>query len=244
MDNSMKIYWELYFNNFPVDKILRQITNPIREYEDELIEGAIIDIGCGQSSFLLDFAHTDREIIAIDNEPLQLDYLKDRVRSYERATFDNWTFQVSNFPIDKLPDKEYSLVVFSNILHFFSLTECIEIGKIVNEICKKGTLIYIGVHSHKFYANNPKDPNNNDYFKHYFTIEDLEKVFPIEYFEKIYFAEIEKTDPKVENELTEKWLEKSLAADGTTDPRHIELIKKDYMKNENQSDIITIFRRK
>lgn len=244
MDNSMKIYWELYFNNFPVDKILRQTNNPIREYEDELIEGAIMDIGCGQSSFLLDFAHSDREIIAIDNEQLQLDYLMERVKSYKSANIENWSFNLLNFPNDKLPNKEYSLIIFSNILHFFSLIECIEIGKIVNAICQKGTLIYAGVHSHKFYANNPKDPNNNDYFKHYFTIEDLEKVFPKENFERIYYAEIEKTDPEVEAELTEKWLDKSLEADGITDPRHIEFIKKDYMKNKNQSDIVTIFRKK
>lgn len=126
----MKIYWELYYTNFPVDKILRQTHNPIREYEVELIEGAIIDIGCGQSSFLLDFINTDREIIAIDSEQIQLDFLRDRVKSQKNAKLENWTFQCSNFPVDKLPEKEYSLIIFSNILHFFTLGECIEIQKL------------------------------------------------------------------------------------------------------------------
>lgn len=244
MDNSMKIYWKLYYTDFPVDKILRQTHNPIREYEDELIEGAIIDIGCGQSSFLLDFINTDREIIAIDSEQIQLDFLRNRVKSQKNAKLENWTFQRSNFPVDKLPEKEYSLIIFSNILHFFTLDECIEIGKIVTKMSKKGTMVYAGVHSHKFYANDPKDPKNNDYFKHYFSIEDLEKVFPENEFERIYYAEIEKSDPQKERDLTEKWIEKSLEADGIIDPRRIELIKKNYMTNKCQSDIISIFRKK
>lgn len=109
---------------------------------------------------------------------------------------------------------------------------------------KKGTMVYAGVHSHKFYANDPKDPKNNDYFKHYFSIEDLENVFPENEFERIYYAEIEKSDSQIERDLTEKWIEKSLEADGITDPRCIELIKKNYMTNKCQSDIISIFRKK
>ncbi len=244
MDNSMKLYWELVYEKQSTSEILRQLCNPIREYETEMIDGAIIDIGCGQSPFLLDFASTNRELIAIDNEQIQLDFLKARVEKEKLATLDNWKFLNQSFPQDELPNTQYSLIVFSNLLHFFTLEENIEIGQIVSKATIKGSLVYVGVHSEKFYANNPKDPNNNDYFKHYFTIADLEKVFPNNEFERIYYAEIDKIDPLFERKITVEWLERSLKADGITDPKHIELIKRDYMKNKNQSDIITIFRRK
>jgi SAM-dependent methyltransferase len=244
MDNSMKIYWQLFFENFSNSMLIRQLNNPIREYENELVDGAIIDIGCGQSPFLLDFASTPKEIIAIDNEQFQLDYLKKRIENEDLAKLENWNFLLYNFPNDGLPDKKYSLMILSNILHFYSLNDCIEIGQLIAQKSSIGTLVYVGVHSDKFYANNPKDPNNNEYFKHYFTINDLEKVFPNHSFERVYYSEIDKVDPKIEHDLTCKWLDKSLEADGTTDPKIIEIIKKNYLKNKNQSDIITIFRRK
>lgn len=244
MDNSMKLYWELVYEKVSTDEILRQLNNPIREYETEMIDGAIIDIGCGQSPFLLDFSSTNRDLIAIDNEQMQLDFLKARVEKEKLATLTNWKFFNLNFPQDELPETQYSLMVFSNLLHFFTLEENIEIGQIVSNKTVKGSLVYVGVHSDKFHANNPNNPNNNDYFKHYFTISDLEKVFQSTDFERIYYAEIDKVDSLFEQKTTEEWLERLFKADGISDPRLIELLKRKYMKNINQSDIITIFKRK
>jgi len=244
MDNSMKLYWELVFKRQTNNELLRELNNPIRQYEKEMIDGAILDIGCGQSPFLLDFLSTDREIIAIDNEQIQLDFLKKRVESEKSATLKNWSYLNLNFPQDDLPDLTYSLIIFSNLLHFFMLKECVEIGKIIANNSTKGTLIYVGVHSVKFYANNPSKSNNNDYFKHYFTIRDLDKVFAGHLFQRIYYADVDKSDSQSERDLAEEWLDKDLEADGITDPGQADLIKKDYLKNKRQSDIIAIYRKK
>jgi SAM-dependent methyltransferase len=244
MDDSMKLYWELVFKRQPNNELLRQLNNPIHGYEKEMIDGAILDVGCGQSPFLLDFLSTDRELIAIDNEQMQLDFLKKRVESEKSATLKNWSFLNLNFPKDDLPDLTYSLIVFSNLLHFFTLKECVEIGKLIAKKSTKGTLVYAGVHSVKFYANNPTNPENNDYFKHYFTIRDLDKVFPSHLFERIYYADMEKTDSQSERDLAEEWIDKDLEAEGITDPKQIDLIKKDYLKNKRQSDIIAVYRKK
>lgn len=240
----MKLYWKLVFEKQSTTKLLRQINNPVREYESEMIDGAIIDIGCGQSPFLLDFCSTNKELIAVDNEQIQLDFLKARVKKEKNATLDNWKFLNKNFPKEGLPDLQYSLIIFSNLLHFFTLQENLKIGQLISQKTTQGSLVLIGVHSEKFYANNPKDPDNNEYFKHYFTISDLEKIYTKENFERIYYAEIDKADTVEEQKLTEEWLDECIKVDGITDPQHIAYIKKEYLTNKNQSDIIVIFKRK
>lgn len=247
MDDSMQIQAELYFKKFSVDEILKQLnSHPIKKYEDELIEGSIIDIGCGQSAFLLDFIQTDRKIIAIDKEQLQLDYLKSRVKNQKGAKLENWTFQLSNFPVDKLPDEEYSLIIMSNILHFFTLEKCIEIGKIVEEHSQKGTMIYTAVHSLKHYVNDLENPEKNAFFKHFFSVEDLEKIFPLDKFDKIYCAEIENISSKSSKAFTEEWIDEvakvAKARGATTCPIKIEETKKAYDKPNSQ--VICIFRKK
>lgn len=132
-----------------------------------------------------------RKLIAIDNEEFQLDYLKKRVES---AGFDinNWKFLNQNFPQDELPDTTFSLMIFSNILHFYSLDECVQIGGLILNKARSGTLIYVVVHSSNYYKNDPDDPDNHDYFKHYFAGDDLKKVFSEKLFHRLYFADIER----------------------------------------------------
>jgi SAM-dependent methyltransferase len=244
MDTSLKIYEELYFDKVSNKTLLRQLHNPIREYENELIEGAIVDIGCGQSHFLVDFASTERDLIAIDNEQSQLDFLKTRLEQESPEKKNKWSFLNQNFPKDGIPEKDYSLIILSNLLHFFTLPECVKIGELIRQKSSTGTLIYIAVHSEKYYTNNPKNPNNDEYFKHYFTIADLKKVFPAHHFAGLYFADIEKTYPKFESDLINDWLDICLEMEGIEDPKVIKKEKEFYLKDKGQSDIIAIFRRK
>ena len=55
----MKLYWDLVFKRQSNNELLRELNNPVRQYEKEMIDGAILDIGCGQSPFLLDFLSTE-----------------------------------------------------------------------------------------------------------------------------------------------------------------------------------------
>jgi hypothetical protein len=244
MDSSMKLYWTLVFEKQSTKVILRHLNNPIREYEEDMIDGTVIDIGCGQSPFLLDLLSSDRKFIAIDNEQIQLDYLRKRVENEKFSTINNWKFLNLDFPKNDLPTEQYSLIILSDLLHFFTLNECIDIGQIIAGKCIKGTLVYIAVHSDKFYANDPNNPDNNEYFKHYFTISDLETAFPLSLFDHIYSAEIEKSDSKFERDLVEVWINKSLKTEGITNPKQIAKIKKEYFKDKKQSSIVIILRKK
>jgi len=243
MDSTMKLYWSLIFKKYSNEELLRHLNNPIREYESEMIDGVIADIGCGQSSYLLDFATTDRKLIAIDSEQLQLDFLKKRVESDYLNKIENWVFLNKNFPQDDLPNEQYSLIIISNLLHFFTFEECLEIGKLISKISTKGTLIYVVVHSDKHYAKKSQEQKKENYFKHFFSTTELDLIFPNPLFESIYCAEIEQTDSKKVVEFTKEWINEYCKVNNITDAQTIERTKSEHLKNKKQSNIEVIFRK-
>ncbi len=239
----MKIYWNLYFNKFSNDKIMKQKHNPLREYVAEIIDGPIIDIGCGQSALLLEFSGSEKFIYAIDNEQEQLDYLSKRLLNQPKFTITNWSFLKLNFPDEAIPQNIYSLIILSNILHFFSLQKCKEIIKDITNYTTSGSLIYIEVHSDKFYANNPENPENNLYYKHYFNVDDLNNIFIEIEFERIYLAEIEKKDSIEDKTFVSDWLDEVIRLCDVP-VNEINNLKKNYLKDKSQSDLIAIFKKK
>src|ERR1700760_3487777 len=88
MDRQMQLYWKAFEQLVSTDHILENDLNPIYHFDDQLVGGAIVDIGCGQTSPLIRYAEiTDRRLIGIDNEPSQL--VKLRSRMIEIAGVDN-----------------------------------------------------------------------------------------------------------------------------------------------------------
>ena len=63
MDIQMRLYWEAYSEDFTMEDIIRGLSNPLRDYENEFVEGAIVDIGCGQSTFLLDYINIGKKLM-------------------------------------------------------------------------------------------------------------------------------------------------------------------------------------
>ena len=243
MSPEMKIYHRLFFQEVSNEKFLRILENPVRAYEDEMPDCPIIDIGCGQSSTLLDYLEAKRDLVAVDNEQSQLNYLRKRVENYNPEKLAHWTFLCKSLPDETIFERDYALVILSHLLHFFSLNECIEIGKLIAEKTKSGALIYSRVHSTKHYGNHPEDPNNYDYFKHYFSVEDLDAVFPNEKFEKIYSAEVESQTMALERKIQIKWIEEVCRKAKITDRREITEIKREHFKDQKESFIDTIYRR-
>lgn len=128
----------------------------------------------------------------------------------------------------------------SNFLHFFNIEECTRIVHQIKERTITGSLIYVGVHSDKYYANNPNDPNNNDYFKQ----EDMDILFESESFDKIYSADIQRTSSKLDNLVTNNWLEKYFTSLGITDKKKITMMKEGYLNGKGEADLICIYQRK
>jgi len=240
----MKMYWDLYFENYSNEELIRENYNPLRDFESELIEGTIIDIGCGQSAFILDFLCLEKNLIGVDSELFQLEYLKKRIEKYSSEKLKSCQFINATFPQENLPDIDYSAIILSNLLHFFDLETNIEIGKILANKAKSGTIIYIQVHSHKHYANKPEDPDNNIYFKHFFNESDLKLIFNNILFDRIYFADIESIDSKKSVTFLEKWLDKNLDKNKVFDPIRRLAVKKDYLINKSDSYYVAMFRKK
>jgi len=242
MDEQMRLASETTFELFDTDLFLRHSYTPLRDFEDEMIEGPMLDIGCGQTTILLDYVTSNRKLFALDNDEFQLTLLKQRIEQLKQEK-GNWEFLNLNFPNDPIPKNNYSAIILSNILHFFSLEECIKIEGIIDSISVANTLIYVSVHSSRYYANNPEDPENNEYFKHYFELKDFDSIFPSKKYTRIYQAEIEKASTRLGLKIIDKWLDKVFAMEGIKNPRVIAQNKKEYLKNKNEADIQLVFRK-
>lgn len=241
MDEQMRLYWEAYSANYTTNDLIREIHNPLRHYEDEFVDGAIVDIGCGQTTFLFDYINTPRKLIGIDNDQHQLDLLKVRLNALPPISANIELLNLSLLS-DPLPSEPYSVVFLANILHFFNLSQC---QKIITELKRNlvsGSFVYVWAHSDKYYKNDPRDPDNNEYFKHYFTLADLDHLFIPTGFERLTFLETERLFSKKEMQTQEKWLEKYLDHLKIFDKRERKSIKKDNLVNNPENDIICIYR--
>ncbi len=241
MDIQMRLYWEAYSENFTTNDLIRGLHSHLRDYENEFVNGAIVDIGCGQTTFLFDYTSSNRKLIGIDNEQFQLDQLKNRLDALSITGAD---IELLNLALlsDPLPSQTYSVVFLANILHFFNLAQCDEIITQLKLNLVSGSFIYVWVHSDKYYANDPTNPENNEYFKHYFTLADLDNLFIPSGFERLLFSESERLFSKKEMQTQEKWLEKYLDHLEIFDERERESIKDEELINHPENDIICIYR--
>ena len=151
MTTQMKLYWKLYFEWFPNDKLLSDFYNPIKSYSDRH-SGKIIDIGCGQSLYLLDLLKSDYELFAVDIEKSQLAFLEERVKQFGYQK-DRITYLSKQFPSTDFEDVVFSAIIVSNLLHFFSESEARNFVDNLAKYCKSDTLILITVHASNHYSN-------------------------------------------------------------------------------------------
>lgn len=205
----MQLYWEAFGELMTTTEVLKQDLNPVYYYDDQSVDGAIIDIGCGQTSPLIKYASTPgRKLIGIDNEGFQLKKLRSRMIVIAGQDSDEWELITCDMRLDPLPDETYAIVILWNILHFFSLMEYGELVKRLKQQIVSGSLISICVHSVKFYMNAPANPDNNEYFAHYFTQSDLDQLLPPQTFDKLYSADIERKYSRKDDEVKILWGEK------------------------------------
>jgi SAM-dependent methyltransferase len=245
MEESLKNYWKLYNEFYTNEMMIHKKNNPLREYEDEFVDGPVLEIGCGQSSFLVELSKSGKEIFAVDNDSSQLDFLDKRISAYGATNPDKIHLLNLTIPTDKLPEKKFSVVIMSDIIHFFTLKDS---QKLVDELIPrttKGSLIYVRVHSKKHSYNDPSDPEIHDYFKHFFSPKDLENLFDEKYFECLVCSESQQfIKSKHELNLEAAWLSGLLDMQGITDQN--ERAEAIYENSRNIVDawISCIYRRK
>ena len=237
----MQLYWEAYSEIYSTNDLIREIQNPLRFFEAEFVDGAIVDIGCGQTTFLFDYLNSPKKLIGIDNDQYQLDLLKNRLGVISQTNADIELLNLSLMS-DPLPAETYSVVFLANIMHFFNFPQCLEIVAQVKSNLSPGSFVFVWAHSDKYYKNDPGNPDNNEYFKHYFSLSDLDNLFIPSGFERLYHSEFERLFSKKEMQTQERWLEKYMDHLKIFDKRERKLIKSENLINNPESDIIGIYR--
>jgi SAM-dependent methyltransferase len=241
MHESLVLLWQMYFAENPTEKLLQEYSL-LRDYEEEMIDGPVADLGCGQGDvLLLNFIKTDRKIYAIDNEQFMLDMLKERVLGSSNSKPENWEFLSLDLEKQEIPDNVYSLVICSNIFHFFDKPKGIEIGQSIANKTTTGSLVYLQVHSTKHPSYRP---GSDTEFSHFFTLEDIDSIFNNTEFERIYTADIQRAPTKEQREFTNRWLDKWLEKNGKTNPQYIKNHKANYFKDSLQAYYTVILRRR
>ena len=241
----MQLYWKAFEQLVSTDHILENDLNPIYHFEDQLVDGAIFDIGCGQTSPLIRYAEiTERRLIGMDNEASQLVKLRSRMAEIAGADNKEWELITGDLKHSQLPNGPYAMVVMYNILHFFSLNECKELIAKIDQHLITGSLISICVHSTKHPANNPPNPDALNYFKHFFTQSDLDTLFPAKEFHRLYHADIERDYEKTDGKVTALWAEKVITDMKIKDHRTKTEIRRDATSQKSTAEIINVYRKR
>jgi len=185
--------------------------NLLRSFEEEFIEGPILELGCGQSNFLVEFSKIGKEIFAIDNDQLQLDLLKKRIDLYAGKDACKLYLLNITIPAKEIPQQIFSLIIISDFLHFFSINECKSIISEIISRTQKGSLIYVRVHSQLHSYSESSDPGMHKYFKHFFTENDLTELFDEKYFERMIFSNtVQNIRSKLTREIQINWTKRIL----------------------------------
>jgi len=245
MDNTLRIYWELYNELYSNELMIHKSHNLLRNFEEEFIEGPILELGSGQSSFLVEYSKIGKEIFAIDNEDFQLNLLKKRIESYAGKNAGKLHLLNITIPKKEIPKEIFSLVIVSDFLHFFSMEDC---SKIISQIVsrtQKGSLIYVRVHSQSHSYSDSSDPGVHKYFKHFFIESDLKRLFNDKYFERMIFSNtIQNIRSKFTREMEIQWIEKILNEYQIFDPQERKNHFEEIIKESNVGYLECVYRRK
>ncbi|RKS21768.1 SAM-dependent methyltransferase [Flavobacterium endophyticum] len=225
MTDDMKLYWKLYSEWFPNERILSKFNNPIRDYSIKN-SGKVIDIGCGQSTYLLDLLDSNYELFAVDTNEMQLQLLKDRViKSGNKAERINYSS--TEFPSDNFKGNYFTAIIISNLLHFFKKNDAYNFVSQLNQYSESGTLILVTVHSSS-HLSNKKEITDKSYFKSFYSKSDLYEMFPSSDFEYIGYIEKEKLPNNYKIKFIKHWINEVYKEKYT--PNQIRKIQQNYLK--------------
>ncbi|WP_185965951.1 class I SAM-dependent methyltransferase [Flavobacterium sp. ZT3R18] len=229
----------MYLEWFPNEKILDEFYNPIKSYSRERSK-KVIDIGCGQSQYLIDLLESDFELFAVDTEKSQLNFLEERVKQFGYQK-DRITYSSKEFPSEDFEGLFFSAIIVSNLLHFFTKPEAYIFVEGLSKYCDSDSLILITVHSSDHLSNKEKITSSS-YFKSFYSKKDLYEMFPNTEYEYVSYVEKEKEPSNYKKQFLMHWIneyykEKYL-------PFQIQKIQEDYLKTCRINSIDFVVRKR
>ena len=201
MNLAFILHWKIFFEYFPTKRMLNGFGNPFRQRLTKP-NANILDVGCGQSPFILDLIEEDFTFTAFDSDESQLKYLENRISEINPSYSQKVNFQKGIFPSQEIHYEEYDAIIFNNLFHFLEFDKLIDIFSEINNKIKSGAYIFITVHSDK----NVEMKKSNDYFKHLFSVEDIECLFPKEKYEYCEFSSGEFIITDYEKTFYSEWI--------------------------------------
>ena len=228
-----KIYWKLYEESYTNDEILKNFANLMDVYHPQK-KGKIIDIGCGQSQYLIDFyKNSEHELYAVDDEPIQIDALKRRIEKIKSNSLIK--FSTNKFPSPEFSEVIFSGVIISNLLHFMELNQSKAFIENIEKQISKDSILLLTTHSWKHSSN-----GDFRYFKHYFRKQDFYKILPKSKYEYLYFEQTTALSSEKEIEFVKEWIKKVYNHNNIYDDNLILMEQLRYMKNPEIWEYYTI----
>jgi SAM-dependent methyltransferase len=162
------------------DLLQLALVSEIRIFENDLSDGAVLDIGTGLGSEAIYFSSKGRNVYAVDKEI----YFLNRIKKISKNKIE--TIE-SKMPSGILPEDNFALIILSNILHFLSYNEGISLCNKVAKKMSEGSYALVRVHSNRHpYSKSAHEKNCK--FKHFFSSKEVKGLFPPNDFELIFFS--------------------------------------------------------
>ncbi len=241
MDESLRLNWKMRYEWYPNERYLKGFENLLSAYLP-VKQGRILDIGCGQSEYILDMLDSKFDLFAQDEEVFQLDYLKQRIHdqghSKERVNYCNLRFPNTEF------SGKFDGIVISNILHFYDLAEIkAKILPPLFDLLKASSILIVTVHSTK-HPSSKHLITEASYFKHFFTEADLEMLFPAVQFQTLCYQTKSWHTTVYDEEFLKTWLQQYHHDNGVFDSKAIQRAQNNYLKNGRQDNITVVYKKK
>lgn len=158
--------------------------------------GDVLDIGCGSGINSIYFASIGRKVFCIDKDEYTINILREKAKNF------NIDYIIGSIPEIELPKRKFAIVIASQILHFLKMEQARLFAEQIDKALIKGGFLVLVVHSEK----HPSNEINKAYFDKYYSLADLESLFPKEkYIRRI---------------VQDKW--------STNHPKYINLVKEVY----------------
>jgi len=202
-----KVIADITFAIYSDHELISENMNPFMLYEEEF-QGNLLDIGCGQSPVILEMLHTPLNFHAIDPDKKQIEYLIERIERLSPGR-EIHTYK-EPFKSGLFPEVRFNYIVMSNLLHLkIQMPHLEEFINDVEQIMAAGARVLVIVHA--------GEDKGSDRFR-YFSIEDLELLFPRERYSVIYKAQHWGDPPKFNIRFGERYCSMVLDEADITDP--------------------------
>jgi SAM-dependent methyltransferase len=229
-----------YFEAFSNEKILKNFRNMLELYMP-VQSGSILDIGCGQSEYILDSLKKNFEFVAVDQDVDELTRLRKRIQMISEDHLSKIRFVHSTFESLILEDQLFDGIVLSNILHFFPLEQTFLLINGLRKHIKTGTVIVVVVHNGEHPCSRGEDPFS--FFKHYFSHGDLESLFSKKDFDYLYSSTTSARPNPEYVEFTNDCLLEYLSLKGASQ-QHFERTKNHYWSVNRTENISIVLQKK